>query len=141
MISLPSRPSPSLPSLSLSLVPPLIVPQDNDRHIVKVEGENANLTFAIENDAPPVTLDNIQWYYSRTFSSTPENAELITDLETRLGHSLYMYTTDKLQLTISNVNHSDDGRYFIVVSNPAGIDYNYIDLLIHGELILCSEAL
>ena len=118
-------------SLSLSLVPPLVKALDNDRHIVEVEDNNA-----IENAKPPVELDDIQWYFSPTFSSSPDDAELITDLETRLGHSSYQYTADKLQLTISNLNHSDDGRYFVVVRNPAGIDSNYIDLIIHGEFVI-----
>ena len=113
-----------------------MVPSANDRHIVKVEGSNVTLSFDIENAVPSVELNNTQWYYSNTFASSLDDnsIEHITDLETRLGYSSYSYTLDRLQLTISNLSHSDEGRYFIEVSNPAGTSYNYMDLIIHGEL-------
>ena len=50
-----------------------------------------------------------------------------------------------INLTVSNIvqqrvgigGETDEGRYFLVAANPAGINFNYIDFLVYGKYI-CS---
>ena len=119
----------------LSSVLPVVVPLDGDRHIIGIEDNFTTLTFRIDNAAPQVTSDNIRWIFSGDFSTFPNDTKNleITDLSTRIGNSMYTFTPDKLSLNISNINQTDEGRYFLLVTNPAGKDYNHIDIIVHGQ--------
>lgn len=121
--------------ITLFSVLPVVVPLEGDRHIIGIEDNFTTLSFRIDNAVPQVTSDNIRWIFSGDFSASPydtKNLE-ITGLSTRIGNSIYTFTSDKLSLKISNINQTDEGRYFLLVTNPAGIDYNHIDIIVHGQ--------
>ena len=107
---------------------------DEDQHIISNEQSNSIISFRIDRAAPPVDTANIQWKFSSSFTNDLYNTVDITNL---VGgtNSVYTYTVDKLTLNISNISQSDEGRYFLIASNPAGIDYSYIDIIVHGKSV------
>lgn len=120
---------------ALFSVLPVVVPLEGDRHIIGIEDNFTTLSFRIDNAVPQVTSNNIRWIFSGDFSTFPndiKNVE-ITELSTRIGNSMYTFSPDKLSLKISNINQTDEGRYFLLVTNPAGRDYNHIDIIVHGQ--------
>ena len=101
------------------------------------------LTFNIIRAIPSVMIGDIRWIYSPDFSQTPfeigNGYEDITNLTNRTIKSTYTFTPDLLSLTIGNIaqarivgEQTDRGRYFLVVTNPAGPGFSYIDLLVAG---------
>ena len=118
-------------------------PVNNQSSFTASQGEELILSFVITRATPPVETDDIMWFYSRNFSSTPYTAEDITNLANRNIGSTYMYSDDQLSLTISNIvqaltidRPTDEGRYFLVAVNPAGVAFNYIDVVVNGQLII-----
>ena len=106
-------------------------------------GEAVILSFTIKDATPPVMMKDISWIYSSTFSLTPfDDSNMdITNLSTHiiLG-SAYAFSNNQQNLTISNITQAlqandstDTGRYFLVVTNPAGVTFSYnIDLIVSG---------
>ena len=118
-------------------------PVNNQSGFTANEGDVLTLSFVITRATPPVETDDIMWFYSRNFSSTPYTAEDITNLANRINGSTYMYSDDRLSLTISNIvqarridQPTDEGRYFLVAVNPAGVAFNYIDVVVNGQLVI-----
>ncbi len=144
-------PPPSLPLHLLSTVPPEVVPLVNDREVVgNVSGE-AILPFRIDRADPLVEDANLRWFYSPTPDLTdpleagPGDGVLdITDLTNRTSISMLNYSqylNNTISLTVSNIvqavntqqRETDEGRYFLVATNPAGWDVDYIDLIVFGK--------
>jgi netrin-G3 ligand len=91
------------------------------------------LSFALYNAAPPVDISNIQWRFSADFSNDPyTGSQDITDFMSRDGFSTYIFSSDKLSLSIIGINQMDEGRYYLIATNPAGTRFNYIDFIVHG---------
>ena len=126
----------NLLSIPFPSVPPVVVPLDGDRHIVAIEDRTAILAFRIDDAAPPVLPAETYWRFSPSFSNDPyaSDTQSITGLSTRTGDSLYSYSNDRLSLSISGLNQTDEGRYFLIAVNPAGEHYGHIDIIIHGEM-------
>ena len=89
---------------------------------------------------PLVMTGDIRWFYSRNFSVSPfSQSDDITNLPNRTQQSTYMFSMDLFSLTISNIvqarvvgEETDAGRYFLVATNPAGVNYSYYDLVVNG---------
>jgi hypothetical protein len=101
------------------------------------------LSFVITRATPNVSTDNIQWIYSPDFSETPFDQRPgdidITNDIMRIQQSTYTFTPNLLSLTIGNIAQArmvgeptDNGRYFLVATNPAGSGFSYIDLRVAG---------
>ena len=126
----------------LCLVPPNVIHSDNRSQIIANEGESETFTFMISRADPPVMIGDIKWFYSRNFSLSPfSQSNDITNLTSRIQLSVatYTFSKDLLSLTISNIvqarvvgEETDAGRYFLVATNPAGVNYSYFDLLVNG---------
>lgn len=115
------------------VVPPLVIAVDGDRHIISVEATSTDLHFIINNAIPDVIPDGIKWYFTTSFTDlSPFDAPSITDITGDKAPAHYSYSSDARSLTISNINQTDEGRYYIVVMNPAGISYNHIDIIVYG---------
>ena len=130
-----------LPSFTpLFLVPPTVTRGGDQTQITANEGESVALTFVISRADPPLAMEDIMWFYSRNFSGTPFNqSQEITGLSNRISGSTFTFSNDLLNLTISNIvqarmvgEDTDAGRYFLVVTNPAGMNYSYYDLVVNG---------
>ena len=107
---------------------------------------SVTLSFRIDNAAPPVLLEGLRWFYTPDLRiDNPFAGQEITNLMNRTTISTLTFSsfTDMhyINLTVSNIvqqqmrigGETDEGRYFLVASNPAGVCFNYIDLLVYGK--------
>ena len=119
----------------LSLVPPVVVALDGDQVIVGLEEMSVSLHFRIDNAAPPVTPSNIQWLFSANFTDSPydDGVRDITNLNTLNEGTSVSYSENRRSITISNISQSDEGRYFFIATNQAGVSYSHTDLIVHGR--------
>lgn len=127
----------------MALVPPRVCPTGGLAEVVTNEGEAAILSFTIKDASPLVMSEDIRWFYSPRFSLTPfygTNVD-ITNLSALATGSALVFSNEQLNLTISNVvqdlqtgdNVTDAGRYFLVATNPAGVAFSYIDLVVSSQ--------
>ena len=116
------------------------------QEVIGNETGSVTLSFRIDNAAPPVLLQNLRWFYAANFRiDDPYAGEEITNLTNRTTESMLTFSnfTDMryVSLTVSNIvqqrvgigGETDEGRYFLVATNPAGRSFNYIDLLVYGR--------
>ena len=125
-----------------------MVPLAPRRQVIGNETDSATLSFRIDNAAPPVLLQSLRWFYVANFGNDPYTGEEITNLTNRTTESTLMFSdfTDMryISLTVSNIvqqragigGETDEGRYFLVATNPAGVRFSYTDLLVYGEYIV-----
>ena len=113
------------------------------------ETGSVTLSFRIDSAAPPVLLQDLRWFYVANFDiDDPYAGEEITNLMNRTIESMLTFSnlTDMryVSLTVSNIvqqrvgigGETDEGRYFLVATNPAGVNFNHINLLVYGEYIV-----
>ena len=112
------------------LVPPVVVPESH--FVIGVEGNSAVLRFFVINAFPPVTIDNVRWLLTKygvvsdiTNNTVVDNNTLTFEIESNSTIQIY-------SLTISNIQPNYISRFNLTVSNPAGFDTNFIDLLVEG---------
>ena len=129
-------------------VPPIVVPLAPGRQVIGNETGSATLSFRIDNAAPPVLLQDLQWFYAANFSSDPSVRQEITNLTNRTTNSTLTFSNFAnmryINLTVSNIaqrrrgigGETDEGRYFLVATNPAGVSSSYIDLVVFGMYIM-----
>ena len=116
------------------------------REVIGNETGSVTLSFRIDSAAPPVLLQDLHWFYTPDLSiDDPFAGQEITNLMNRTTVSTLTFSefTDMcyINLTVSNIvqqrsgigGETDEGRYFLVATNPAGINFNYIDLLVYGK--------
>ena len=109
-------------------MPPLVVPVSS--LVIGVEGEEAVLTFNVINTFPPVTTDNVRWLLNREGIITDITNNTMVDNNTLTFES--NSTTQTYSLTISNIQPNYTSRFNFTVSNPAGVDSNFIEFIIEG---------
>ena len=97
----------------------LLLGEEDLYHLVN---DSAMITFAIEQDSPPVALDGIQWLFNDT--QINDGSRSLSDR--------YTFSPDLLTLTISSVQHSDEGYYTMIATNAAGFDEDTVSLNIEG---------
>ena len=114
-----------------NLVPPLVVPLNSS--VIGVEGNSIVFTFNVINAFPPVTINNVRWLLNRegntidiTNSTMVDNNTLIYIFETNS-------TTQMYSLTISNIQPNYTSRINLTVSNPAGMDSSFTDIIVEGN--------
>ena len=134
-------------SLLLHSVPPVVVPLV----LIRNETEGVTLPFRIDKAVPPVLLQDLHWYYVADLGSDPYAGQEITNLTTRTTGSTLTFSDFAnmryINLTIvqqgSTVSgETDQGRYFLVATNPAGVSSAYIDLLtqISRDIVMIGEV-
>ena len=112
------------------------------------ETGSVTLSFRIDGAAPPVLLEGLRWFYIADFRiDDPFAGQEITNLMNRTTVSRLTFSDFTnmcyINLTVSNIvqeregigGETDEGRYFLVATNPAGETFSYIDLLIYGRYI------
>lgn len=125
------------------LVPPDVVPLDGDRVTVGIEEMSTSLHFRIDNAAPVVNISSgIRWLFSANFTDLPYDSGVtdITNLNTFNQGSSFSYSDNRESITISNISQSDEGRYFFMATNPAGVNYSHTDLIVHGRLLIALRS-
>ena len=135
------------------VVPPEVVPLSPDQREVAVSKGDATLSFTIINAIPDVMTSDIRWYYAANAPAGPPDFtsagfEDITELMNRTTFSSLNFTYDMLTLNIDNivqaigdVTETDQGRYFLSATNPAGERSNYIDVIIRGKSNVCMSCI
>ena len=134
--------------LFIHSVPPIVVSLASGQQIIGNETESATLSFRIDNAGPPVLLQGLRWFYAANFRiNNPFAGQEITNLVNRTTESKLTFSDytnmHYINLTVSNIvqqregvgGETDEGRYFLVAANPAGINFNYIDFLVYGKYI------
>ena len=144
--------SPLFPSSSLLFVfyfsspsvPPIVVPLAPGRQVIGNEIGSVTLSFRIDDAAPSVLLQDLSWFYAANFSSNPSVRQEITNLTSRTTVSRLTFSEftnmRHINLTVSNITQrrsgigreTDEGRYFLFATNPAGVAFSYIDLVVFG---------
>ena len=112
------------------LVPPIVVPESSP--VIGVEGNSTVLRFFVINAFPPVTIDNVRWLLSRggtitdiTNNTMVNNITLTFEMESNSTTQIY-------SLTISNIQPNYTSRFYLNVSNPAGVDTTFINFIVEG---------
>ena len=126
-----------------------MVPLAPRQQVIGNETGSATLSFRIDSAAPPVLLQDLRWFYVANFRiDDPYAGQEITNLTNRTTESMLTFSnlTDMryVSLTVSNIvqqrvgigGETDEGRYFLVATNPAGVTFSYIDLLVYGKYII-----
>ncbi len=134
---------------ALPSVPPDVIPLVDSRRVVGNQSDSAILPFRIDRADPAVLATDLRWFYSPTGDVTDPIQAMgsvmeITDLTNRTSVSTLNFSSfqnNKISLTVSNIvqavdtqqPETDEGRYFLVASNPAGQNVDYIDLVVFGK--------
>ena len=106
--------------------------------MIGVEGEEALLMFYVIDAFPLVTIDNVRWSLNRDGMNTDITNNAMVDNNTLTFES--NSTTQTYSLTISNIQPNYTSRFNLNVSNPAGVDSNFIDLIVEGiqiDYLIC----
>ena len=120
-------------------MPPLIIPESSS--VIGVEGNSIVLRFSVTNAFPPVTIDNVRWLLNRDGIITDITNEAMVDDNVLTFE--FDSTTQMYSLTISNIQPNYTSRFNLSVSNPVGVDTNFIDLIVEGIqdcYVLCSSV-
>jgi len=116
--------------------------------VIGNETGSVTLSFRIDSAAPPVLLEDLRWFYVGDFGSDPYAGQEITNLRSRTTESMLVFSDFTnmryINLTVSNIvqqrsgigRETDEGRYFLVATNPAGVTFSYIDLLVYGKCVV-----
>ena len=109
--------------------------------VIRNDTEHATLAFRIDEAVPLVLLQDLRWFYTADLGSDPYAGQEITNLSTQTTRSTLTFSDfvdmHYINLTISSAvqqrsragGETDQGRYFLVATNPAGVSFGYIDLL------------
>ena len=120
-------------------MPPLVVPESSS--VIGVEGNSSVLRFNVTNAFPPVTIDNVRWLLDRDGIITDITNDTMIDNNTLTFE--FDSTTQIYSLTISDIQPNYTSRFNLSVSNPAGVDTNFIYLIVEGikeYYMLCSSV-
>ena len=114
--------------------------------VIGNESMSATLQFRIDNADPRVMFSGLRWFYSGRFADdiSDDGVEEITNLTTRTTDSglVTSFSSDGTYFNITVVNilqdrlggeATDEGRYFLQATNPAGVSVDFIDLVVYGE--------
>ena len=120
-------------------MPPLVVPESSS--VIGVEGYSSVLRFTITNAVPPVTIDNVRWLLNRKGIVTDITNDMMVDNNTLTFES--NSTTQMYSLTISNIQPNYTSQFNLSVSNPAGVNTDFINFFVEGIqecYMLCSNV-
>ena len=125
-----------------------MVPLAPRQQVIGNETGSVTLSFRIDGAAPPVLLQDLRWFYVANFGNDPDAGQEITNLTNRTTESMLTFSNFSdmryISLAVTNIvqrrsgigGKADEGRYFLVAANPAGVNFNHIDLLVYGKYIV-----
>ena len=106
----------------------MVVPESSS--VIGVEEMSTVLRFTITNAFPPVTNDNVRWLLNREGIITDITNATMVDNNTLTFE--FNSTTQMYSLTISDIQPNYTSRFNLSVSNPAGVDTDFIDFIVEG---------
>ena len=98
--------------------------------MIGAKGSSTVLIFNVINAFPPVTIDNVRWLLNREGTITDITNNTMVDNNTLTFES--NSTTQMYSLTISNIQPNYTSRFNLTMSNSAGVDSKFIDLIVEG---------
>ena len=116
-------------SLFLCIVPPVVIALA--QQLQAPAGGSVTINFSVEEASPEVEPSGVRWFFLR-LGEDVEAAIEITEAST-LGSASLEYSDTRLSLTISGLTREVAGRYTISVTNPAGTDSDYTELIVQGS--------
>ena len=105
-----------------SVPPRVLIDTDNPLGVVN---QSVTLTFSIVDASPQVILDNIQWMFNDTVINNFTEPLLLE----------HIFSPDLLSLTLTNVQHSDQGYYSLTATNEAGTNTTSVFLEVEGNVL------
>ena len=111
------------------VVPPPVIPVN--RIVVGVEGMSAVLSFTVMDAFPLVTNDNVRWELIR-YGEDTTNITNLTVIDNNTLDFQYNMSAQIYTLNISNLQEGYTSRFKLTVTNPAGVGYAVIDLIVEG---------
>ena len=102
---------------------PATVTTPNGAMVTGIEGSSLTLQFFISDADPAITLDGISW--SLTSVGVSED---ITDSQSQ--H--YVFSADKLSLTILQLTAGQEGVYTFSAANSAGVTSESVTVVLNG---------
>ena len=99
---------------------------------------SVTLSFTISGAAPEVQTGNIQWTFRDLNGSSfniPTNSNTTT-----FSNLMGVFSEDRLNLNLSDLNNDFEGMYTLTATNEAGSDSAVVELVIEGQWhpSLCS---
>jgi len=91
---------------------------------------SAVLSFTVMDAFPLVANDSVRWSVTRQGVTT--DITNITMIDGNLLDFQYNMTTQMYSLNISDIQENYTSLFILTVSNPAGVDYAAIDLMVEG---------
>ena len=124
-----------------SSVPPVVVAIVEE--VIGNENESSTLQFMIDNAEPVVELSGLRWFYSAEISQSATMEDITNSTNRTTGSQLITsFSSDGrfFNLTVVNIQQqrqegeeTDQGRYFLQATNPAGTSAAYVDLEVYGK--------
>lgn len=104
--------------------------------VIEVVGSSAVLRFSVVNANPPVSVGNVRWLLSRQgIVSDITNNTMIDDSAITFESNS---TAQMFSLTINNVQSNYTSRFIFTAKNPAGMDSNFISLIVEGIIVIVT---
>ena len=111
------------------VVPPKVIPDRSN--VTGVEGMSAVLSFTVMDAFPLVTNDNVRWELIR-YGEDTTNITNLTVIDNNTLDFQYNMSAQTYTLNISNLQEGYTSRFKLTVTNPAGVGYAVIDLIVEG---------
>ncbi len=93
---------------------------------VGVVNRSLTISFNIDQASPTVLLQNIEWHFNDSTVLNNGSQAILVD---------QMFSTDLLSLTLTNIQHSNQGYYSMTATNEAGTNRSEIFLQVEGTYI------
>ena len=116
----------------LNVCCPVVLPQviPNGNIIIGVEGMSAVLSFITVDAFPLVTDNNVRWLLTR--QGVTRDITNLTMIDNNTLTFEYNMTAQIFSLNISNIQPNYTSQFNLTVTNPAGVDTDFIDFIIAG---------
>ena len=122
-------------------VPPVVVAIVDE--VIGNENDSVTLQFRIDNAIPVVELSELRWFYSSDISQSATMDDITNSTNRTMGSQLVTSFSDDgrfFNITVVNIQQqrqegeeTDQGRYFLQATNPAGSSMAYVDLEVYGK--------
>ena len=114
------------------IVPPVVQPVLDSEYLVAVVNQSVVISFTVYDASPEIT--NVVW----TFVNSSGYSGL---LYPNSNSQKYIFSSDLLSVTISFVELSDEGKYSVMVENPAGSSSAVVTVDVQGLFSCVVKAL
>ena len=112
-------------------VPPVVLAENRTR--LGLEEESITIRFSIINASPEVLPSNIRWFFLEDGGNASADFRDITE-SNMIGSTQLSFSDPPLALTLSGLTQEAAGLYRLVATNPAGINSDYTNLTIEGNV-------